>query len=77
MNTQIEQFIERIFPTQDVKQLTAADKGKAAQQDPNASVDAKETMVLISAVLFVLVFVGALMVGRLMTKMGKKKRQVD
>lgn len=68
--TQIEQFIERIFPSQDVKQLTAADKAKARQQDPNANMDTTETLVLISAVLFVLVLVGGLMVSCLRTVMG-------
>lgn len=65
MTTQIEQFIERIFPSQDVEQLTAGDKAKAKAQDPNAAMDAKETIILISAVLFVLVFVGGLMVGHM------------
>lgn len=65
MAIQIEQFIERIFPTQDIKQLTAANKAKEVQQDPNAQMEAKETMILISAVLFVLVLVGGLMVGHL------------
>lgn len=67
MTMQIEQFIERIFPTQDIKQLTAANKAKEGQQDPNAQMEAKETMILISAVLFVLVLVGGLMVGHLRT----------
>lgn len=59
---QIEQFIEQIFPTQDVKKLTDADKAKAQQQEAN-SMETKETLILMSAVLIVLFLVGGLMVG--------------
>lgn len=59
----IEQFIEKIFPTQDVAKLSAEDKAKAQQREAEQSVDRKEAAILIGAVLLVLVFVGGLMVG--------------
>lgn len=63
LQLQIEQFIEKIFPTQDVAKLSAEDKAKAKQREAEQSVDRKEAVILIGAVLLVLVFVGGLMVS--------------
>ncbi|KAF3762142.1 farnesyl-diphosphate farnesyltransferase [Cryphonectria parasitica EP155] len=59
----IEQFIERIFPTQDVAKLSDEEKAKAKQRELDKSTDQKEAMYLILAVVLVLVLVGSLMVG--------------
>lgn len=59
----IEQFIERIFPTQDVNKLSAANKAQAVQQEREDAVDKTEALYLVLAVLIVLVFVGGLMVA--------------
>lgn len=66
---QIEQFIEKIFPTQDVAKLSAEDKARAKQREAEQSVDRKEAAILIGAVLLVLVLVGGLMVSRSITSL--------
>ncbi|PSR88772.1 farnesyl-diphosphate farnesyl transferase [Coniella lustricola] len=59
----IEQFIERIFPTQDVNKLTAEEKAKERQKEIERSTDQKEAMWLLLAVVIVLLMVGGFMVG--------------
>lgn len=61
--SQIEQFIEKIFPSQDGPKLSAEDKARKQQREAEQSVDRKEALILIGAVLLVLVFVGGLMVS--------------
>lgn len=58
----IEQFIETIFPTQDVKRLTAEGQAKARLKEREAATDKTEALYLILAVVIVMVFVGGLMV---------------
>lgn len=60
---QIEQFIEKIFPSQDGPKLSAEDKARKQAREAEQSVDRKEALILIAAVLLVLVFVGGLMVS--------------
>lgn len=62
-HVQIEQFIERIFPSQSVEVLTAEGKAKEVLREKERKVDFQENMILIGAVLIVLVTVGGLMVG--------------
>lgn len=59
---QIEQWIESIFPTQDIKKMSAEEQLKARQRNEEQSVDTMEAMWLILAVLIVLSMVGGLMV---------------
>lgn len=56
---QIEQFIESIFPTQDIKKLEAE---KNATRTPTPSMETSEAVFLILAVLGVLLLIGGLMV---------------
>lgn len=62
VEVQIEQFIERIFPSQDIEKLTTEGKAKAKQRELERAVDQKEAFILIGAVLIVLTLIGALMV---------------
>ncbi|KAJ9150333.1 Farnesyl-diphosphate farnesyl transferase [Pleurostoma richardsiae] len=57
----IEQFIEGIFPTQNIKEITAAQELKKKEEGPG--MDTSETLFLILAVLIVLFVVGGLMIG--------------
>lgn len=59
----IEQFIEKIFPTQDVKRMTAEEQLKAKVKEREAASDRTEALYLILAVVIVLVFIGGLMVS--------------
>ncbi|ROV87329.1 hypothetical protein VSDG_09830 [Cytospora chrysosperma] len=59
----IEQFIEKIFPTQDVKRMTAEEQLKAKVKEREAASDRTEALYLILAVVIVLVFIGGLMIG--------------
>ncbi|KAI4870172.1 farnesyl-diphosphate farnesyltransferase [Hypoxylon rubiginosum] len=56
----IEQFIETLFPTQDVKKLKAV---QDAQEDDGAQSDSWEALMLVAAVVFVLLLVSGLMLG--------------
>lgn len=60
---QIEQFIEKIFPTQDVNKLSAEEKAKEKQRQLEQSNDQKEALWLLLAVVLVLLMIGAFMVG--------------
>ncbi|ROW14249.1 hypothetical protein VPNG_04315 [Cytospora leucostoma] len=59
----IEQFIESIFPTQDIKKLTAEEQAKARAKEQEAATDRVEALYLTLAVVIVLVSIGAVMVG--------------
>ena len=56
---QVEQFIESIFPTQDIKKLEA-EKKLTDRQEPG--MDTSEAVFLIVAVVGVLLLIGGLMV---------------
>lgn len=58
---QIEQFIETLFPSQDVNKLKAIQDAQG--QDTSAQSDNWEALMLVAAVVFVLLFVSGLMVG--------------
>lgn len=59
----IEQFIEKIFPTQDVKNLTAEQEIKAQLEKREADTDRTEALFLVLAVVIVVALVGTLMVS--------------
>lgn len=57
----IEQFIETLFPSQDVNKLKAIQDAQG--QDTSAQSDNWEALMLVAAVVFVLLFVSGLMLG--------------
>ncbi|KUI64312.1 putative squalene synthase [Cytospora mali] len=59
----IEQFIEKIFPTQDIKRMTAEEQAKASLKEREAATDRTEALYLILAVVIVLIFIGGVMIG--------------
>lgn len=63
MRKQIEQFIETIFPTQNIKEIAASEEQKKKMRREQGAMDSTETLFLVGTVLFVLFLVGGLMVG--------------
>ncbi|TPX15248.1 uncharacterized protein E0L32_004525 [Thyridium curvatum] len=57
----IEQFIESVFPTQDIKKIHAAQKAKDGSGE--SSMDIGEAAMLIGAVLAALLLIGGMMIG--------------
>lgn len=71
--TQLEQFIETLFPSQDVKHVKML-HAEQANQSSSSSGDFWESLMLVAAVVFVLLLVSGLMVR---TRASSLPRQLE
>lgn len=59
---QIEQFIETLFPTQDIKKIKAVQEAKKEEEQQDSSADFWDALILVGSVFLTLLLVSAAMV---------------